>query len=171
MWGERYPFSVGVLLDLTQTQKMAAWHLAQVNIGRIKGVTINDPIMAEFVDNLDRVNQLAEESPGFVWRLKEENNNATSFNPYGDEQVLINMSVWKDVESLEQYVYRTVHTDYLRRRKEWFHAFGKMYMAMWWIPVGHLPTIAEAVEKLDYLQANGASPLVFDFKRRFAAPE
>lgn len=150
---------------------MAEWHLAQINIGRIKGVTINDPVMAEFVDNLDRINQLAEGSKGFVWRLKEENNNATHFNPYGDEQVLINMSVWTDIESLEQYVYRTAHTDYLRRRKEWFHQFGKMYMAMWWIPAGHIPTIAEAVAKLEQLQQEGASAQVFDFKRRFPQPE
>ena len=147
---------------------MGKYQLAQINIARMKGVNINDPIMQEFVDNLDKVNDLAESSEGFIWRLKDDSNNATALNPYNDEQILINVSVWESIESLEKFTYQTFHTDFLKRRKEWFQLFGKSYYALWWIPAGHLPTIEEAVDKLDYLQKNGATELVFDFKKRFS---
>ncbi|MEP2056883.1 MAG: DUF3291 domain-containing protein [Maribacter litoralis] len=146
------------------------YQLAQINIARMKGVNINDPIMKEFVDNLDKVNELAEHSEGFIWRLKDETNDATNFNPYNDEQVIINISVWKTVELLETFVYQTFHTDFLRRRKEWFHKFGKVSTAMWWISEGDYPTVQNAVELLDYLQKNGASQKVFDFKNKYAQP-
>lgn len=149
---------------------MTRFQIAQINIGRIKGVTINDPVMKEFVDNLDRVNSLAENSKGFVWRLKDDSNNATSINPYNDEQVIINVSVWETIEDLENFVYKTFHTDFLRRRKEWFHTFGKAYTAMWWIEAGQYPSITEATGKLDELQKNGPSPLVFDYKNKFPSP-
>ncbi len=149
---------------------MSEYQIAQINIARIRGVNINDSIMQEFVDNLDKVNALAEESEGFIWRLKDDNNNATSLNPYDDEQILINISVWESIESLEKYVYKSFHTDFLKRRKEWFQLFGKAYLAMWWIKAGEIPTIEEAIAKLDYLQKNGASELAFDFKRRFPPP-
>ena len=150
---------------------MTEYQLAQINIARMKGVDINDPIMQEFVDNLDKVNDLAENSEGFVWRLKDDSNNATSINPYNDEQILVNVSVWESIEALEKFTYKTFHTDFLKRRKDWFHAFGKASFAMWWIKKGEFPTIEEAVEKLDYLQKNGASELVFDFKHKFSSPK
>ena len=140
--------------------------LAEINIARMKGVNINDPVMLEFVENLDKVNEIAEKSEGFIWRLKDEHNNATAFNPYQDEQVIINISVWQDIQSLESFMYQTLHVDFLKRRKEWFQTFGKVYMAMWWIPAGQFPTIQEATEKLAWLQANGPSALVFDFKSK-----
>jgi Domain of unknown function (DUF3291) len=149
---------------------MSQFQIAQINIGRIKGVRIDDPIMKEFVDNLETVNKLAESSNGFVWRLKDENNNATSINPYNDEQIIINVSVWATIQDLEHFVYKTFHTDFLRRRKEWFQSFGKAYTAMWWVPEGQFPTIEEATEKLDYLQKNGPSAVVFDFKNKFPHP-
>ena len=79
------------------------YHLAEINIARMKGVNIDDPIMQEFVDNLDLINGLAESSPGFIWRLKDESDNATDINPYNDEQVIVNVSVWEDIESLKQF--------------------------------------------------------------------
>jgi hypothetical protein len=150
---------------------MNNYQLAQINIARIKGVDINDPIMKEFVDNLDKVNALAENSEGFVWRLKDETNNATSLNPYNDEQVIINVSVWESIEALEHFVYKTFHTDFLKRRKEWFQTFGKAYTAMWWIPSGQFPTVQQAIDKLDHLQKNGASEIVFDFRKKFSKPK
>ena len=147
------------------------WQLAEINVARMKGVNINDPVMLEFTDNLERVNNLAEQSEGFIWRLKDESNNATSLNPYDDEQVIINISVWESIETLEKFVYKTFHTDFLKRRKEWFHAYGKAYTAMWWIPAGKFPGIAEGVDKLDYLQKNGASELVFDFRNKYLPPK
>ena len=144
--------------------------LAQINIGRMRGVNINDPIMKEFVDNLEMVNNLAESSPGFIWRLKVDNNNATNFNPFNDDQVIINVSVWASINELEQFVFRTLHTDFLRRRKEWFQAFGKVYTGMWWIPARRFPSVQDSIEKLKYLQSNGPTQTVFNFKTKFPQP-
>lgn len=140
--------------------------IAEINIARMKGVNIQDPVMQEFVENLDKVNAIAEHSEGFIWRLKDETNNATAFDPYQDEQVIINISVWQSIELLEKFMYQTLHVEFLKRRKEWFHTFGKLYTAMWWIPEGQFPSIQEATEKLAYLQTHGPSGLVFDFKNK-----
>lgn len=150
---------------------MGNYHLAEINIAKMKGITINDSIMKEFVDNLDLVNTLAEKSEGFVWRLKDDSSNATNLNPYNDEQIIVNVSVWENMETLEHYIYKTFHSDFLKRRKEWFQKFGKASTAMWWIPAGQVPTLEEAVEKLDYLQQNGPSQLVFDLRNKFPSPE
>ncbi|WP_298477593.1 DUF3291 domain-containing protein [uncultured Maribacter sp.] len=147
------------------------YQLAEINIARIKGITIDDPIMKEFVDNLDTINNLAENSPGFVWRLKDDSNNATNLNPYNDVQIIINISVWENVETLSNYVYKTVHSDFLRRRKEWFKNYGNVSTAMWWIPEGKYPSVEEAVEKLAELQKNGTSTSVFNFKNTFPKPK
>jgi hypothetical protein len=145
---------------------MSNHQIAEINVARMKGVNIQDPIMREFVDNLDKVNEIAENSEGFVWRLKDENNNATGFNPYEDEQVIINVSVWENIEKLERFTYQTLHVEFLKRRKEWFQTFGKFYSAIWWIPTGKFPTILEAIEKLAHLQTHGPSSLVFDFRNK-----
>lgn len=149
---------------------MNQYHLAEINIAKMKGVDINDPIMKEFVDNLDLVNTVAEKSEGFVWRLKDESSNATNLNPYNDEQIIVNVSVWENIETLEGYMYKTFHSEFLKRRKEWFLKFGKAHTAMWWIPAGQIPTLEEAVEKLDHLQQNGPSQSVFDLRNKFPAP-
>ena len=146
------------------------YQVAEINVARMQGVNIDDPIMKEFVDNLDNVNDLAEKSEGFVWRLQDDNNDATSFNPYDDEQVIINVSVWETIELLEHFIFKTFHTDFLKRRKEWFQSYGKVYTAMWWVPQGAFPTVKEAVEKLDYLQEHGPSELVFNFRKKFPKP-
>ncbi len=150
---------------------MGKFQIAEINIARMKGVNINDPIMKDFVDGLDKVNALAESSEGFVWRLKDDSNNATNINPYDDEQVIINVSVWQSIETLENFMYKTFHTEFLKRRREWFQTFGKAYTAMWWIIKGQFPTIQQAVEKLDYLQKNGASEIVFDFRKKYLPPQ
>jgi Domain of unknown function (DUF3291) len=150
--------------------RMTTYHLAQINIARMKGVNINDPVMQEFVDNLSAVNAEAESSPGFVWRLKDETNDATQFDPYSDEQVIINVSVWESIEALEHFMYQTLHVAFLKRRREWFQTFGKAYVAMWWVPAGQTPTLQEAVDRLDELQKNGPSDKVFDFKHKFLPP-
>jgi len=147
------------------------YHIAEINVARMKGITINDSIMKEFVDNLDRVNKLAESSEGFVWRLKDESNNATNLNPYNDEQVIINISMWKTIESLEKYVFKTFHTDFLKRRKEWFQNYGKAATALWWMPIGQYPSIQESIDKLDFYQKNGPTEHAFDFRKRFAPPD
>ena len=149
---------------------MAEYQLAEINIARMKGVTIDDPIMKEFVDNLDKVNEIAENSDGFVWRLKDEDNNATNFNPYNDEQIIVNYSIWDSIETLEHYMYKTFHSEFLKRRKEWFQTFGQVSTAMWWVKKREIPNNTEAMEKLDYLQKNGASEIVFNFRQKYPKP-
>ena len=142
-------------------QQPANHHLAQLNIGRIR-YEVGDARMAGFVDNLAFVNALAERSEGFVWRYQDESGNATSTRPYdGDPMMAVNMSVWENVESLEKYVWQTVHKRFYGRRHEWFEKMDERYFVMWWVPAGHRPTIDEAIERLEHLKANGASEYAF----------
>ena len=142
-------------------QQPANHHLAQLNIGRIR-YEVNDPRMAGFVDNLVSVNAIAERSPGFVWRYTDASGNATSTRPYaGDPLMAVNMSVWENIESLEKYVWQTVHKRFYSQRHEWFEKMNERYFVMWWVPAGHRPTIAEAIERLEHLKANGSSDHAF----------
>jgi hypothetical protein len=147
------------------------YQLAEINVAEMIGVNIDDPIMKEFVDNLDAINQLAEESEGFVWRLKDESNNAASFNPYNNEKIIINISVWDTIETLEHFTYKTFHTDFLRRRKEWFTKYGKVNYALWWIKKDAFPTIDKCVEQLEYLKVHGPTEKAFNFKTKFPKPQ
>ena len=133
-------------------------HLAELNVGRFRYPT-SDPRMAEFMDNLDRVNALAERSPGFVWRLKGDNNNATDFR-IGDDMA-VNLSVWEDAQSLENYVFKTVHAQFYRKREAWFSLMEKPHMVLWWVAQGHRPSLDEAYETLRDYQDNGASDRAF----------
>jgi hypothetical protein len=148
---------------------MSRYHLAQLNVGAMKA-PLDSPELKDFVDNLDRINALAEGSPGFVWRLKGDGNDATSLRPLGDN-VLVNMSVWRDVATLKDYVYRTAHTEIMRRRREWFTRMGSASFVLWWVPAGHEPTIAEAAAKLEQLRTHGPTPEAFTFGEAFAAPD
>lgn len=141
---------------------MSASHLAQVNIGRILA-SLDDPLMAGFVNRLDEINALAESSPGFVWRLETEEGDATALRPYDDDRILVNLSVWESPEHLKHYVYHSLHVEVLRQRKSWFERFGDMHYALWWIPAGHIPTITEAKERLRHLQIHGESTHAFSF--------
>lgn len=142
-------------------------HLAQLNISRIIPETMEDPIMADFVDQLDTINVLAESSKGFVWRLKGDDNNATNFRPFDDDRVIVNMSVWESVEELMEFVYKSAHTMVMKDRNKWFEKFGKSSTVLWNIEEGYIPTVQEARERLEYFQTNGATEFAFDFKNRF----
>lgn len=146
------------------------WHLAQINVARMIGDSIDHPIMKKFVAQLDEVNALAENSPGFIWRLKDENNNATNFNPYNDNRVIVNMSVWETLDDLMKFVYHGRHAEVLRSRRDWFVNFRRPFTALWYIPVGHIPTIEEAMHRLELLQVNGPTAFAFDFKTKFPEP-
>ncbi len=139
--------------------------LAQINIAEMLA-PIDDPIMGDFVNNLDRINLLAEQSDGFIWRLKEDDtiNSSTIFD---NIFLIINMSVWRDKIALHNYVYKTAHADILKRKKEWFHKFSRMHMALWYIKDGHKPTLEEAKERLYYLQEHGDTPYAFTFKSEY----
>ncbi len=145
---------------------MPKFHLAQVNIASMK-YPLDDSRMAGFVNRLDEINALAEQHPGFVWRLKDEGNDATSLRPFPDERIIVNMSVWKSVEDLKDYTYKTVHTEVMRQRRDWFYKHEKPPYVLWWIPVGHIPTVQEAKERLDDLHENGATVRAFDFRTVF----
>jgi Domain of unknown function (DUF3291) len=128
---------------------------------------LDAPLMADFVAGLDPVNALADGSPGFVWRLQTEDGDATSIRAFEDDLMIINMSVWESIDQVAEFVYRSGHVAVMRRRREWFERM-RVYLALWWVPEGHIPTIAEAQERLVHLEAHGPSPHAFTFKRRFA---
>lgn len=148
---------------------MSNYQLAQLNIGNL-AASLDSPQLKDFVDNLDRINALAESSPGFVWRLVGDGNDATSLRPLGDN-VLVNMSVWRDAAALREYVYRSAHAPIMKRRREWFTRMDEAHMVLWWVPAGHEPTIAEATAKLTLLRERGPTPDAFTFGTAFAAPD
>lgn len=147
---------------------MTDHHLAQINVARMLH-PLDDPRMAEFVDNLDRVNAIADASPGFVWRLKDETGNATVFRPLKPD-ILVNMSVWESPEALRGFIYRTDHSEFLRRAESWFYKPDKARFALWWVPAGTIPTVEDGIKRLGRLRAKGASAEAFTFKERFPEP-
>jgi len=146
------------------------WHLAQINIGRL-AAPAEDPIVAGFFAALDRINALAEASPGFVWRLQGEGNNATDLQPTPDPRLIVNMSVWADAEALFDFVYRSAHTPVMAQRRAWFDRFDGAYQALWWIEAGSLPTVEDGLARLWRLDRFGPCPQAFTFKARFPAPD
>lgn len=148
---------------------MMRFHLAQVNIGRFIA-PIGDPVMDGFRNQLDSINALADASPGFVWRLQTEDGNATSIRPYDDDRMAINLSVWETFDALQRFVYQSAHVGPLRDRKQWFEPIKGPILALWWIPAGHIPTVAEAVDRLAHLEAHGPSREAFTFRTPFPAP-
>lgn len=145
-------------------------HLSQVNISRMIA-PLSNPIMAEFVAQLDSINRLADNTPGFVWRLQTQEGNATSISAYDDELILFNLSVWESIDALKQFVYRTQHGKVMLQRKKWFHKSEGIDMALWWIPVGHIPTVDEAKKRLQHLNDYGDSAYAFSFKNQFLTKE
>jgi hypothetical protein len=145
-------------------------HLAQINIGRLLA-PIDDPRIAEFVSQLDPVNALADGAAGFVWRLQSATGNATDVAYNGDSSVIVNMSVWKSVETLRDYVYRSNHLQVLRERAKWFEKMDKPHCCLWWVPAGHIPAVVEGRERLEHYQLHGATPYSFWFSKLFPAEQ
>jgi hypothetical protein len=127
--------------------------------------------MAEFMAALDRINALAEASPGFVWRLQTEDGNATAYRALDDEKTLVNLTVWETVEALAAFVYRTDHVQVMRRRAAWFERMSDAYLVLWWVPTGHQPTVGEAEERLRHLRTHGPTRHAFTIRRSFPSPE
>ncbi len=148
---------------------MSSFQLAQLNIAKMRE-TLESPLMADFVNALDRVNALAEQAPGFVWRLTDENETAVAIPPFGDDYI-VNMSVWTDVASLSDYAYRSGHVEILRRRREWFAPMTAAHAVLWWVAAGHRPTVLEGKQKLDHLRSHGSGPLAFTFKQSYPPPD
>jgi hypothetical protein len=135
-------------------------HIAQLNIGRFRYPT-DDPRMVAFMTNLDRINALAERSEGFVWRLKDDSNNATAIRPASDPTMAVNLSVWESVEALERFVWATVHKQFYNRKGDWFEKAGTPHFVMWPIPSGHIPSLEEATGRLARLTVQGDTDFAF----------
>lgn len=149
---------------------MSRFHLAQVNIGRIRA-PLDDPMMDGFRSQLDVINALADRTPGFVWRLQTEEGNAMAIRPVADDdRMAINMSVWESLEALQEFVYRSAHVGPLRDRKQWFEPLDGPILALWWVPAGHIPSISEALDRLRQLKECGPSPEAFTFRQPFPSP-
>lgn len=137
--------------------------LAQLNIATAR-YPLDHPNIKDFVDNLDKVNAIAESSDGFVWRLQEESGNATNIKVFADPTMIVNMSVWQDIASLKNFMFQTLHRDFMARKKEWFEPLNQASYVMWWIADHHQPTLQEALERLEHLRAHGESEYAFSFK-------
>ena len=138
-------------------------HLAELNVGRLIAPT-DDPRVAEFMEALDRINGMGKRMPGFVWMMEgsgEPGRGNTENNIGADPLHVANLTVWESVETLESFVWNTVHRQFYDRRKEWFEVLGEMHFVMWWVPEGHQPTLEEALERLDHLKAEGDSDYAF----------
>jgi len=146
------------------------YHLAQINIGRLIA-PLDDPKIAEFVAQLAPINAIADKAPGFVWRLQSESGNATdiAYNE-DDRSIMVNMSVWESLEALRDYAYKSEHMKVFRDRAKWFVKMDKPHYCLWWIPDGHIPTVAEGRERLEHYQTHGATPYSFWFSQEFPQP-
>ncbi len=149
---------------------MTEWHLAQINIAKARH-PVDDPRMAGFTDNLDKINTLGDESPGFVWRYQDDSGAATDTRIFDDDDLLLNLTVWESVDALHDYVVKTEHVNFIRRKLEWFDPIeGLPRLTLWWIPAGTVPSLEEAKERIFHLRDHGASEHAFTFKDRFPAP-
>jgi Domain of unknown function (DUF3291) len=140
-------------------------HIAQLNIATLVA-PLDSPQLADFVAQLGEINALADASPGFVWRLQDENGDATGFRPFGPD-VIVNLTVWESVDALYAYTYRTDHLGLLQRRREWFRRSARPHLVLWWIGEGERPTTAEAARRLALLEANGPTRDAFTFRHAF----
>ena len=147
---------------------LQSYHLAQVNTATLRA-PLDHPSMTDFVAQINRINAIADADPGFVWRLRSEgSDDATSIRAFDDDRILITLTVWRSLESLFNYVYRNDHAAIMHDRRRWFERSEQPPLALWWIPAGHIPTVAEAKERLEYLRCHGATPYAFSFSKPFS---
>jgi hypothetical protein len=149
---------------------MVNWQLAQLNIAR-RRYELTDPKMKGFVDGLDPVNALAEQSKGFVWRLQTEDGDATGITIYDDPTIIVNMSVWESLDTLMMFVRSEGHLSIMKLRRDWFERPDQPYLVLWWVPENHRPTIEEAEDRLDQLRRKGPSSQAFSVRDTYAAPD
>jgi hypothetical protein len=145
---------------------IARWHLAQLNVGRLLA-PLDSEQLAGFVAQLEPINAVADAAPGFIWRLQTDEGNATSLRPTDDPWFLINMSVWRSLEELRPFTYTTQHVQVLRQRRSWFEQLASAHLVLWWVAAGHIPTIDEALDRLERLRRDGPTPAAFTFRAPF----
>lgn len=143
-----------------------AYELAQVNIARLKA-PLDSPQLSDFVAALDPVNAVADAADGFMWRLQGGNGNATDVPVLGDSWLIVNMSVWRDIDALTAFIYDATHREVLRRRREWFEHLEEAVTALWWVPAGHRPTVDEAERRLLHLRRHGPTPEAFSLRETY----
>ena len=144
-------------------------HLAQLNVARLRA-PLDSPMLVEFVEALEPLNALADEAPGFMWRLQTEDGDATAIRAFEDDMLLVNMSVWESVNDLAAFVYRSDHRRVMIRRREWFERMKDSYTVLWWVEAGHRPSVMEAKDRLATLRREGATPSAFTFRSPFPPP-
>ena len=142
--------------------------IAQLNVGRAFG-RMDEPVMAGFANRLAEINALAEASPGFIWRLKDEAGDATSIHAFDDLRVIVNLTMWDSIEELFEFTYRTDHVELFRGRREWFEPYGTPHLVLWWHPADEPPTIEEAKRRLALLTELGPTPEAFTLKVRYTS--
>ena len=145
---------------------MNKYNIAQMNIAQARDA-MDSETMKGFVDRLDEINALADSSDGFIWRLMTEEGDATSIQAFEDANVIVNMSTWENIDSLKQYVYKSVHVELIRDRDAWFNKMLNAHQVLWWVPVGHIPTVEAGKERLQHLGDNGPSEFAFSFAKPF----
>ncbi len=146
------------------------WHLAQLNVATALYPT-EDPRLSGFMNKLDEINALADQAPGFVWRLQSDSGNATDIDVGGDALFLVNMSVWESAEALFEFVYKTAHRPVMIKRREWFERPQDAYQVLWWVPIGHTPSPQEGLDRLELLKREGPGARAFNFKTKFPPPD
>jgi hypothetical protein len=142
------------------------FHLVQFNVA-LPLAPLDTPLLAGFMALLNPINALADGSPGFVWRLQTEDGDATAIRAFGDSRLIVNMSVWESIDAWADFVYRSGHAEVMKRRREWFDRVAEAYQCLWWVPAGHIPTVAEAEERLAHLRRHGPTPFAFTLRARF----
>lgn len=148
---------------------MDEFYLAQVNIAK-RLAPMDDPIMQGFVNNLDKINAIADTAKGFIWRLKDEDKDEAAII-FIDDSFIINMSIWENLETLFNYTYNSGHIEVFKRKKEWFSKMKMVHMAFWYVPDGYEPTFQDAKDRLDYLNTHGDTPYAFSFKSKFSVQD
>jgi hypothetical protein len=148
---------------------MSDHHLAQVNIA-LPVEPLTSPLLAGFVNALEEINALADTAPGFLWRMQTEDGDATAIRAFGDDRLIVNMSLWTSLDALADYVYRSGHVEVMRRRREWFSPMREAYQALWWLPAGELPTVDDAELRVAHLREHGPSEYAFTFRAPIPAP-
>ncbi|GAA0397042.1 DUF3291 domain-containing protein [Cocleimonas flava] len=149
--------------------KDISYHIAQINIAQAKADKDSE-IMSGFISRLDEIHTLADNAPGFIWRLETEDGDDGSVSVFNDPLLLINMSVWRDIDSLRAFVYKSIHIELLQDRDAWFDKMGEIHQTLWWVPAGHIPTIQEGKDKLDQIREFGPTAEAFTFGKKFPSP-
>ena len=145
---------------------MAGFHIAQYNIAKMRA-PLDDPLMQSFAARLDELNHLADRTPGFVWRLMDGSDNSTAMRPYEDEMIIINMSVWENIDALHAFAYRSDHGPAYAARHTWFAPMEGHTLVLWWVPAGYIPDGSQGKVRLELLRRGGPSSSAFTFKQRF----